>query len=371
MIWLSPPELTGLEQESINQVIESKWLAPNGPAVTTFEAQLALLFSLDEVIAVNSGTAALHLALIALGISHGDEVLCPTNTFAGSIFPVIYTGAKPILVEASPESWTISLDWLQEALASRRKAGATVKAVIAVDLYGMPCNYAELLQFCRTNELLLIIDAAESLGSTYQQKHTIGLADAGIVSFNGNKIITTSGGGALYLANPQYRTTARRIANQAKQPARYYLHQEIGYNYNLSSLSAAIGLAQLPELSWRVQQKRKIFENYQHLLTGKIPFRFQQELDPATSNRWLSVFYFPDISFNSIEIIQNFANKQIELRTAWNPMHTQPIFQETLYFGDGFSTKLFQNGLCLPSGIKLTENQQEKIIDMLIRLLVS
>ena len=367
MLWLSPPVLTGTEQSFVNQALDSGWIAPNGPATAALELQLSQFLSVDELLLVSSGTAALHLALLALGIGAGDEVLCPTNTFAGSIFPVIYTGATPVFVEVNPDTWTISVDWLQEALVQRRKAGANVKAVLAVDLYGMPCDYQGIIAFCNKNELRLIVDAAESFGAMYGQKATIGLGDAGILSFNGNKIITTSGGGALYLSDPERRTLARRLANQAKQPVPYYLHQEVGYNYRLSNISAAIGLAQLPEIHNRIQKKRIIFERYLDGIAQKSSVKHQVELSPAFSNRWLSVFYFLDKNFSSAKITQLFANEQIEVRPAWKPMHEQPIFQQYLYFGNSFSSRLFQQGLCFPSGINLTESQQIKVIELLFQ----
>ncbi len=317
-----------------------------------------------SVAALSSGTAAIHLALIILGVKADDEVICSTFTFSGSCNPIAYQGANPVFIDSDTDTWNMDPELLRVGIEDRiSKTGKKPKAIILVHLYGMPSKLDELLSIAKEYEIPVIEDAAEALGSTYKGRKCGTFGDFGILSFNGNKIITTSGGGALVSKNANWIEKARFLATQARDQAPHYQHSEIGYNYRLSNISAGIGRGQMEVLTDRVSQRRQVFDWYfKHLPTGK----FQLLSEPADfySNRWLTTVLLM-IRTNHEELRQKLEKSNIETRPLWKPMHLQPVFSKFPYYGKGLSEELFLKGLCLPSGSGMTENQVKSIVDLL------
>lgn len=366
-IWLSPPHQSGNELRYIQQALQSNYLAPLGPHVDEFEQKLASYTGISHATALSSGTAALHLALKMLDIGPGDIVICPTFTFAASANPITYLGATPVFVDSEGITWNICPNVLEDAIRHFIQKGKRPKAVIGVHIYGMPMRIDEILTICQKYEIPLIEDAAEALGSAYKGKKAGAFGLMSIFSFNGNKIITTSGGGALLSANELYTRRARFLASQAKDEAPHYQHSEIGYNYRLSNICAAIGLAQLEVIGDRVKQRRENFDFYRQEL-GHIPgISFQNEPAGCFSNRWLTCFLIDPKAyngFNNESIRLHLEEENIESRPLWKPLHTQPIFKDAPYFGGNVAEKLFEIGLCLPSGSNLTENDIYRITNV-------
>jgi len=371
-IYLSSPHMGGNEKVFVNQAFESNWIAPLGPNVSGFETDLeAFIGNSRHVAALSSGTAALHLALIQLGVGYGDEVICQSFTFSASANPIVYQGAMPIFVDSEPDTWNICPMALEEAIKDRIKKGKKPKAVIIVHLYGMPCKMDELLEICRFYEIPIIEDAAEALGSTYKAKPCGTFGDFAILSFNGNKIITTSGGGALVSNSLETKQKTVFLATQARDQAPHYEHSEIGYNYRLSNVCAGIGRGQMEVLNDRIEQRRfnnKRYLEFFHSYDGIIVH--QEPTSDFYSNHWLScISISPSFHVNAEQIRTHLESQNIESRPLWKPMHVQPIFKGCPYYGDVISTNLFMNGLCLPSGSNLVENQWERVFQALSEIL--
>lgn len=367
-IWLSPPHMGGNELKFVQEAFETNWIAPVGPHITAFEAELAQCIGVAGCAAVSSGTAAIHLALIILGVQQGDEVLCSTFTFAGSCNPVVYLGATPVFVDSDPFTWNMDPDLLEEAIRDRiNKTGKKPKAIILVHLYGMPAQVNSIMAISERYEIPVIEDAAEALGSEYNGKKLGSFGHIGILSFNGNKIITTSGGGALLSDNPGYIKQARFLATQAREPEIHYEHKVVGYNYRLSNVSAAIGRGQLVVLPDRVSKRRENFEFYARH-TGQY-FSFQQELHNMYANRWLTAGILTEAtSAESPARLQAFLSDQnIEARPLWKPMHLQPVYRQCPAYTNGVSQGLFNKGICLPSGSNLNQTDLQRISEALHR----
>ncbi len=364
-IYLSPPHASGRELELVTEAIESNWLAPLGPHVDAFERELAEAVDVEHAVALSSGTAALHLALVVLGIGAGDEVACSSLTFAASANAITYTGALPFFVDCD-ETWTIDPTLLDEALADRRRAGARVRAVLAVDLYGQCCDYDALHDVCERHDVTLLQDAAESLGATYRGRPAGGQGALAAFSFNGNKIITTSGGGMLVSADPGLVEHARKLSTQARDPAPHYQHTEIGFNYRLSNLLAALGRAQLESLPARVAARRRLNTRYQGLFADTPGISFMPEAGWGEGNRWLTcIVVDPEVFGADREAIRlALEAEDIESRPVWKPMHLQPVFAGHRAYGGEVAATLFDRGLCLPSGSALTDDDLARIAEI-------
>lgn len=355
-IYLSAPHMGGEEIKFVHEAFASNWISPAGPNLTAFEKELSDRLEGISVAALSSGTAAIHLALILAGVEQGDEVICSTFTFSGTCNPILYQKAVPVFVDSESDTWNMDPMLLRAAILDRIKKGKKPKVVIVVHLYGMPAKMAEIVAIAREFELIIIEDAAEALGSIYQGRPCGVFGDFGILSFNGNKIITTSGGGALTSNNSKKIEKARFLATQARDPAPHYQHSEVGYNYRLSNISAGIGRGQLRVLEDRVEKRRQIFEWYQQELHD-LELDFQLEITDSRSNRWLTCVDFKGYSKGVKDSIREALEAEnIESRPLWKPMQLQPIFEKYPFYGSGFSERLFENGLCLPSGSVLTKD---------------
>jgi dTDP-4-amino-4,6-dideoxygalactose transaminase len=362
-IYLSPPHMSGEEIKLVQQAFDLNWVAPAGPSITSFEKAIAQYTRVKACLAVNSGTAAIHLALVVLGIGQDDEVICPTFTFSGSCYPVLYQAAKPVFIDAELDTWNLDPELLEVAIKDRIRRGKRPKAIIIVHLFGMPAKVNEIKAIARKYEIPLIEDAAEALGSTYQGEKVGGLADLGIYSFNGNKIITTSGGGALVSNNAEWVEKARYFANQSRSPVPYYHHEDIGYNYQLSNICASIGLGQISFIEDRLKRRREIFDFYKTNLPRDI-FSFQPEASGAISNRWLTTAIISaQAGFDYEQLRVHLEGYNIESRPLWKPMHLQPVFKGAPSYLNGNSESLFNSGLCLPSGSGLSDTDLAYITD--------
>jgi pyridoxal phosphate-dependent aminotransferase EpsN len=363
-VYLSPPHVSGREADLVADAIASNWIAPLGPHVDAFEAELADATGVEHAVALSSGTAALHLALVVLGIGAGDEVACSSFTFAASANAITYSGATPFFVDADATTWTIDPELLDHAIASRRAAGARVRAVVAVDLYGQCCDYDALLDVCGRQDVVLVQDAAESLGATYRNRRSGGQGALAALSFNGNKIITTSGGGALVSHTGAWVEHARKLSTQAREPVPHYEHVEVGFNYRMSNLLAALGRAQLESLPERVAARRRIRDRYADAL-GDVPgLSLMPEAPYGTTNAWLTCVVVDPRAFGADreEIRLALEAEDIEARPLWKPMHLQPVFASHHAFGGDVSAALFERGLCLPSGSSLTQDDQARVV---------
>jgi dTDP-4-amino-4,6-dideoxygalactose transaminase len=372
-IWLSSPHMGGKEQDFINEAFKENWIAPLGPNVDGFENDISKFLGTDlHVAALSSGTAAIHLALILLGVERGDEVLCQSMTFSASANPIIYQGAKPIFVDSEADTWNMSPYWLRKAIEDRIARGKRPKAIIAVHLYGMPCQMDEIISIANEFEIPVIEDAAEALGSSLEGKKAGSFGEVSILSFNGNKIITTSGGGALVSNNKSLIHQAKFLATQARDPAPHYEHSSIGYNYRMSNICAGIGRGQMMVLNERVKKRRQIFYFYKQLLEDIPGIFFQEERRNMYSNRWLTTILLnPGATPGQIssEILKKFLeDDNIESRPLWKPMHLQPVFQTAMFYGDQTSSRLFERGLCLPSGTNMSEKEMERIKERILFL---
>jgi len=363
-IYLSPPHPGGQERAFVDDAFATNWLAPLGPNVDAFEAGLCQVTGAGHALGLSSGTAALHLAMVLLGVGPGDEVICPTLTFAASANPIVYEGARPGFVDSDPKTWNLCPEALEAALRDRPKRP---RAVIAVDLYGMPAAWDKLEQVCARYEVPLVEDAAEALGARFGQRACGSLGRLSVLSFNGNKIITTSGGGALLSDDEALIRRARRLASQAREPVPHYEHREIGYNYRLSNVCAGIGRGQLVVLAERVRQRRAHFAAYRAALGESPGIHFQEEPDGCFSNRWLTVITLnPELHQTTPEALsQALAAEGIEARPVWKPLHRQPVFRDCPVYATGVADRLFATGLCLPSGSAMTEAQREQVVTVL------
>lgn len=365
-IYLSPPDLAGSEQQLITEALASGWIAPLGPHVDAFEREIAAVSQMPHALAVSSGTAALHLALLALDIGVGDEVWISTLTFVGSVNPVRYVGATPVFIDSDRVSWNMDPGLLEEALAGAATRNALPRAVIAVDLYGQCADYERIANACRQYDVVLIEDAAEALGATYRDRPAGSFGDIAIFSFNGNKIITTSGGGMLLARKQAIVDRARHLATQAREPAAHYEHTVVGYNYRLSNLLAALGRAQLADLARRVSRRREINAQYRELL-GDLPgWSFMPEAPDCTSTCWLTVATLsPSAPRTRDDVLKRLADADIEARPVWKPMHAQPLFAGCRLVGGRLSDELFSTGLCLPSGSQLRDEDLRRVVGVI------
>ena len=369
-IYLSPPHLGGRELALLQDALASNWIAPLGPHVDAFERELAAAVGAPHALALSSGTAALHLALIVAGVGAGDRVLVATLTFAATANAITYVGAEPVFVDCDA-TWTIDPALVAVELAAGRAAGRPYKAVITVDLYGQACAYDRLGPSCAEHGAVLIQDAAEALGSTWHGRPVGGQGTLAVFSFNGNKIITTSGGGMLVGADPAAIAHARKLATQAREPAPHYEHAEIGFNYRLSNLLAAVGRAQLAELPARVAARRAVNARYRAALAGRAGVTFLEPGPGCAPNAWLTCIVIdPALAGTDREAVRvALEAADIEARPVWKPMHLQPVFARHRVVGGATAARLFARGLCLPSGSSLTEADQARVIGLVLAAL--
>lgn len=367
-IYLSPPHLSGYEKELIEDALASNWIAPLGPHVEAFEHEIAEMTGCRGALAVSSGTAAIHLALRYLGVGEGDLVFCSSLTFIGSANPIMYLGAEPVFIDSEPDSWNMSPQALERAFVEAETAGTLPKAVVVVNLYGQSADYDCILAICNKRGVPVVEDAAESLGATYRLQPSGSFGVFGIFSFNGNKIITTSGGGMLVSNDLEALGKARFWATQARGPFHHYEHEEIGYNYRMSNILAAVGRGQLRVLQDRVRVRRTIFERYQNALADIPGISFMPEASFGVSNRWLSVMTINSALSGILPdpIMAALAAENIEARPVWKPLHMQPVFRKCRYYAHfsdrSVSDELFASGVCLPSGSSLSVTDQSRII---------
>ncbi|HOA10756.1 MAG TPA: aminotransferase class I/II-fold pyridoxal phosphate-dependent enzyme [Tenuifilaceae bacterium] len=368
-IWLSSPHMSGREMRYINEAFDTNWVSPLGPNVTGFEQELASYLKVNHCAALVSGTAALHMALINLGVAYGDEVVCQSFTFSASANPIVYQGATPVFVDSEPETWNMDPNLLEVAIKDRIAKGKKPKAIIAVHLYGMPAKIDEILSVAQRYEIPVVEDAAEAIGSTYRGKNCGTFGVMGALSFNGNKIITTSGGGALVSENEGYIKNTRFLSTQARDAAPHYQHSKIGYNYRMSNIVAGIGRGQLEVLNLRVQQRRANNQFYRNLLGSLEGITFLTESNGTFSNYWLTAMLIdPKIGISREDVRLGLEADNIESRPLWKPMHLQPVFSGAPAYTSGFSEKAFEQGLCLPSGSNLTDVEKERIASQLKRI---
>lgn len=368
LIYLSPPDVGDAEREALLAAFESGWIAPLGPSVDAFERSLSELVGGSHVCVTSSGTGALHLALVLKNVGQGDEVLVPTLTFVATANAVRYVGAEPVFVDVDPESWTIDPELVAEYLAERSRAGAKLpKAVITVDLYGHPADYERLREVVQPYGIPILQDAAEALGALYRGQPVGVQGELAVLSFNGNKIITTSGGGALLGRDAALVSRARKLATQAREPASHYEHVELGYNYRLSNLLAALGVAQLQSLTRRVEARRAHRAHYEQAL-GHLPgFSFLTERPWARSTYWLTTALIdPNVAVAPREkVLGALEAARIEARPTWKPMHLQPLYQGARSLGGTVSRRIFEQGICLPSGSSLKASERHQVCDVI------
>lgn len=372
-LFLSPPHMSGNELTLIEEAFATNYVAPLGPMVDAFEKEFSDYTKIPHVVALSSGTAALHLALRCLGIGPGDIVIAPTLTFIAGISPIIYLGATPVFIDVSAETWTMDVDLLEEELKACARRGKLPKAVIPTDLYGQSCDMEAIKKACLPYGIPVVADSAEAVGSTYKG-HSAGYhADASIFSFNGNKIITSAGGGILASHNQKLIDEARFLSQQARDPAPYYQHTTFGYNYRMSNILAAIGRAQLGVLDQRVKRKREIADYYKQYLQEVPGIRFMPEASYGRSNWWLTPILIDENEFGaSCEHIRiKLENLNIESRRTWKPMHLQPIFSDVSCVGGKNSEEIFAKGLCLPSGTNMTSGDIDRVIHCILDVKLS
>lgn len=365
-IMLSRVHLSGTERKYIDEAFADDWVVPLGPHVDQFEHLLEKYLDAPAVVALSAGTAAIHLGLVLLGVGRGDEVICQSMTFAASCNPIVYQGASPVFVDSEHDTMNMDPAMLERAIVERyRITGRYPKAIIPVDLYGMPVRLAEIIDIASAFDIPVLEDAAEALGSEYEGRRCGTFGTFGALSFNGNKIITTSGGGALVCHDAETAGRVKFYATQARENRPYYYHETVGYNYRLSNISAAIGCGQMDVIDKRVDRRRRIRELYSTLLADCSQVRVQGNPDNRfTSNFWLTTISFDEgVSQTVEELRQYLAADNIESRRLWRPMHMQPVFADAPFYGEGISERLFENGLCLPSGSSLTDSDIARVAD--------
>jgi dTDP-4-amino-4,6-dideoxygalactose transaminase len=357
-IYLSSPHMSeeGYEQNYIKEAFDTNWIAPLGPNVDGFEQELAARVGVSHAAALSSGTAAIHMALLAAGVGPGDIVFCPTLTFSATANPIIYQNATPVFIDSDMKTWNMDPEALEVAFDKYPQA----KAVIVVHLYGLAADMDPIIEICRKHNVPIIEDAAESLGTLYKGKQTGSFGDYGVFSFNGNKIITTSGGGMLVSNNEERIRKVRFWSTQSRDPARHYQHSELGYNYRMSNIAAGIGRGQLKVLDQRVAKKKYIFEYYKRKLSGLSGVHFMPVNEWNEPNYWLSCMTL-DGTVNSLQIMEALEAENIESRPVWKPMHMQPFFAEYDYIGQGVAEHIFEKGICLPSDTKMTDEDLSRI----------
>lgn len=369
-MYLSSPHMSGLEQEFVADAFASNWIAPLGPHVDAFEDEFAELVGSSNAAALSSGTAALHLALKLVGVGSGDEVMVSTLTFSASVNPILYLGATPIFIDSERDSWNMDPEVLARAMKQCAERGRLPRAVVVVHLYGQSANLGAIVQICERYGVPLVEDAAESLGATYHGRAPGTFGKVGIFSFNGNKIITTSGGGMLVSPDAELVEQARKLAQQARDPAPHYQHSEIGYNYRLSNVLAAIGRGQLRVLEDRVLARRRNFEFYNKALGAYPGIEFMPEASWGRHTRWLTCLTVDPEQFGADREDLRLALEAecIEARPVWKPMHLQPVFAEYPCHGSGVAEDLFERGLCLPSGSDLTRDDLRRVVQVFARV---
>jgi len=372
-VWLSSPHMGGGEIKYINEAFDTNWIAPLGPNVNGFESDLENFLGQEvKVAALSSGTGALHLALIECNVGYGDEVICQSLTFSASANPIVYLGATPVFIDSEKDTWNICPVALREAVEDRIAKGKKPKAVIAVNLYGMPAKMDEIMAICSEYDIPLIEDSAESLGSKYKGRACGTFGRFSILSFNGNKIITTSGGGALVCHSKEDKDRAVFLSTQARDKAPHYQHSEIGYNYRMSNICAGIGRGQMEVLNSRVEGRRKMHEFYAQISKDLEGVElFGEPNDDFYSNHWLSVITIDEkLALKNREDLRlAFLEDKIESRPIWKPMHMQPVFKDAPYYGGDFAEKLFETSLCLPSGSNLTDEDRGRIEKVMLNVL--
>lgn len=373
-IYLSPPHLGEDERKFVQEAFDTNWISSVGPNVDAFEAEFARAVGSSHAVALSSGTAALHLAIQLCGVSAGDEVMVSSLTFCASVNPILYAGGIPVFVDSERISWNLDPSLVEDVCRRRSRAGRPVpRALVAVHLYGQSADIAGLMEVCERYGVTFIEDAAEALGATYHDRAPGTFSKAGIFSFNGNKIITTSGGGMLVTEDGALATHARKLATQAREPVAHYEHTEIGYNYRLSNILAGVGRGQLKVLEDRVQARRRVFEQYREHL-GDLPgISFMPEAPWGRHTRWLTCVVIDPSAFGADReaIRLALADENIEARPLWKPMHLQPVFRHLEMAGGGVSEALFADGLCLPSGSSLTREHQDCVCDAVRRCAVN
>ncbi|MFJ5672052.1 DegT/DnrJ/EryC1/StrS family aminotransferase [Bacillus safensis] len=373
-IYLSPPHMSGKESLKIEEAFKSNWIAPLGPLVNEFEQAVADYAGVKTGAALSSGTAAIHLALKLIGVQKGDIVFCSTLTFVATANPILYEQAEPVFIDSEKETWNMCPLALEKAFVESKRLGKKPRAVIVVHLYGQSAKMDEIMALCEAYDVPVIEDAAESLGAMYKGRKSGSMGRFGIYSFNGNKIITTSGGGMLVSDDEAAIERCRFLASQAREQAMHYEHQEMGYNYRMSNLLAGVGIAQMEVLDERVEQKRRIFHRYQDALSKSEGLHLMPEYQETKSNRWLTALTIDrDIQLSPADIIGALEKEQIEARHVWKPLHQQPLFRHCPFYtsekGTPVSELLFERGLCLPSGTSMTDAEQERIIHILLDVL--
>lgn len=372
-VYLSPPYLGGEERKFIDEAFATNWIAPLGPNVTAFENEMAAYSGADCTLALSSGSSAIHLALKYLGVSAGDTVFCSSFTFSGSCNPVLYENAELVFIDSEPKTWNMSPVALRRAFEWAKKENKMPKAVIVVDLYGSSANWDEILPICREYGVPVLEDSAEALGTEWKGTKCGLFGDLGIYSFNGNKILTTSGGGMILCRNQEARDKMLFWATQSREKSLHYEHKEVGYNYRLSNLCAGIGRGQLLILDKKIEMRKQIYENYCQLTTD-LPAKLMTYHKNCKSNYWLSVLSFADGIDPEQIVFQMNEKYNIETRPAWKPMHLQPIFKDCRYFSHNDDNsmvceELYHHGLCLPSGEALTPQKQEEIVTYIKRII--
>jgi len=371
-IWLSSPHIGGNERKFVNEAFDTNWVAPLGPNVNGFEEDISFFLNQGSKVAVlSSGTAALHLALILLKVQAGDEVICQSMTFSASANPIRYLAATPVFIDSETDSWNMDPLFLEEAIRERIRKGKKPKAIIPVHLYGMPAKMDEIMSIAKKYEIPVAEDAAEALGSSINGKKCGTFGDIGILSFNGNKIITTSGGGALISQNGDYIKKATFLATQARDPAPHYQHSHIGYNYRLSNICAGIGRGQMEVLPERIKQRRFNYSFYEKGLKDLPGVSLLTEPVGFYSNRWLTTILINPEASGGItreDVRLQLEKHNIESRPLWKPMHLQPVFKNFPYYGNKISDNLFENGLCLPSGSNLTNAELNRVLECILAI---
>lgn len=376
-IYLASPHMSeqGYEEQYVKEAFETNWVAPLGPNVTNFEKELAQYVGVKSASALSSGTAAIHLGLKALGVTSGDVVFCSTLTFSASCNPILYLGATPVFIDSDAKTWNMCPKALKLAFEAAEKNNKIPKAVVVVNLYGQSADMDPIVELCQQYQVPILEDAAESLGATYKGKMSGTIGDIGIYSFNGNKIITTSGGGMMVSNNETYTKKATFWATQSREAERHYEHKEIGYNYRMSNVVAGIGRGQLKVLNERIAKKKEIYKTYQEAFKDIEDIEMMNICDFSESNYWLSVMTLKETSkVKPLDIMMALEKENIESRPVWKPMHLQPVFKQYPFFTAtkeiSVSEDYFNRGVCLPSDTKMTKEQQEFIITLIKQLFV-
>lgn len=368
-IWLSPPHLSGNEKKYIKEAIDSGWITSMGPQLNRFEESVKEFTGSKNALAISSGTAGLHLALLSLGIKAGDRVACSSLTFSATANAIKYVGANPVFIDSEADTWNMDPELLSHAIEEGLQNNKPIKAIMIVHIFGMPAKMSGFIKLSKAHNIPIIEDAAESLGSFYNKQSTGSIGNIGVFSFNGNKILTTSGGGMMISDGEHYIKKSKFLSTQSKEPVDWYEHTKIGYNYRMSNIVAAVGIAQMEVLNDRVQRRREINQMYRDLLSD-LPIRFQTEPNPLFhSNYWLTCVVFEtEGAMNKVH--EALKSHEIESRRIWKPMHLQPVFMKEDKYTNGISEDLFNRGLSLPSGTKMKDSDLKKITNIIRKCLI-